>query len=93
MIVGFGDKWTERLYDGERIKGFPPELLAVAWRKLDILNNAKTLDDLRMPPGNRLEALKGELRGLYSIRVNDQWRIIFLWKEGNVDAVRMVDYH
>lgn len=93
MIVSFGDTRTARLYDGERIKGFPSDLFRAAWRKLDMLNNARTLDDLGVPPGNRLEALKGDLSGLHSIRVNEQWRIVFRWLDGNAEAVRIVDYH
>jgi len=93
MIASFADRRTARLYDGERVKGFPPELLKVAWRKLDMLNRAQTLEDLRIPPANRLEALKGDLRGFHSIRVNDRWRLIFQWRDGNVEAVRLMDYH
>jgi len=93
MIASFGDRRTERLYDGERIKGFPSELLKVAWRKLDMLNRANTLEDLRVPPANRLEALKGDLRGFHSIRVNDRWRVVFRWHDGNAEEIRLVDYH
>jgi len=93
MTVSFGDRRTERLYDGERVKGFPPGLLKVAWRKLDMLNRAHTLEDLRIPPANHLEALKGDLRGFHSIRVNDRWRLVFQWRDGNAGAVRLVDYH
>lgn len=93
MIASFGDRRTERLYDGERIRGFPSELLKVAWRKLDMLNRANTLEDLRIPPANRLEALKGDLRGFHSIRVNDRWRVVFRWRDGNAEQVRLVDYH
>jgi len=93
MIASFGDRRTERLYDGERVKGFPMELADVAWRKLDMLNRAHTLEDLRIPPANRLEALKGDLRGSFSIRVNDRWRLVFRWRDGNAEAVRLVDYH
>jgi len=93
MIASFCDRRTERLYDGERVKGFPPELLKVAWRKLDMLNRAYTLQDLRIPPANHLEALKGDLRGFHSIRVNDRWRLVFQWRNGNAERVRLVDYH
>jgi len=93
MIVSFGDRRTERLYDGERVKGFPAELLKVAWRKLDMLNRAHTLEDLRIPPANHLEGLKGDLMGFHSIRVNDRWRLVFLWHGGNAQAVRLMDYH
>jgi toxin HigB-1 len=93
MIVSFGDARTERLYHGERLKGFPEGVQAVAWRKLDMLNRAHTLEDMRVPPANRLEPLKGYLKGFFSIRVNDQWRVMFRWREGNAEAVRIVDYH
>ena len=93
MIVNFGDELTERLYDGERVKGFPAELFKAAWRKLDMLNRAHTLEDLRIPPANRLEGLQGTLRGFYSIRVNDRWRLVFRWRDGNTEEVRIVDYH
>jgi proteic killer suppression protein len=93
MIASFGDARTERLYDGERVKGFPQELIAVAWRKLDMLNRAHTLEDLRIPPANHLEALTGDLRGFHSIRVNDRWRLVFRWHSGNAEDVRIVDYH
>lgn len=93
MIVDFGDTRTERLYDGARVKGFPPEVIASACRKLDMLNSAHVLEDLRVPPGNRLEALRGDLKGLHSIRINDQWRIVFRWRDGNAESVRILDYH
>ena len=93
MILSFGDARTERLYDGERVKGFPPELVPVAWRKLDMLNRARALEDLRIPPANRLEVLRGDLKGFNSIRINDRWRIVFQWRDGDVEAVRIVDYH
>ena len=93
MIVNFADKRTRLLFDGDSIKGFPADLIEVAWRKLDMLNNARTLEDLRMPPANRLEMLKGRLHGFYSIRINDKWRVVFRWRNGNAEAVRIVDYH
>ncbi len=96
MIVSFGDKATAALYHGERgksIRRFPPAIRSAALRKLDVLNGAPTLGDLRSPPGNRLEVLRGDLAGLYSIRVNDQWRIIFRWAEGDAHDVRVIDYH
>jgi len=93
MITSFGDKRTERLYDGEMVSGFPQEVLRIGPRKLDMLNNARVLDDLRMPPGNRLEALKGDLRGYHSIRINDQWRIVFRWSGKHAESVRIMDYH
>ncbi len=93
MITNFGDKRTERLYDGESVKGFPPDVIKTAWRKLDMLNRAHTLEDVRIPPANRLEALKGDLQGFYSLRVNDRWRLVFRWHAGNAEEVRIVDYH
>ncbi|HAN75370.1 MAG TPA: plasmid maintenance system killer protein [Planktothrix sp. UBA8407] len=96
MIQTFGDKRTEDLFQGissRETRKFPADLIKVAVRKLDMLNAADQLEDLRSPPGNRLESLKGDLKGFYSIRINDQWRIIFQWQNGNVLAVKIVDYH
>ena len=96
MIVSFGDKATAALYHGERgkaIRKFPHELLRAALRKLDVLNGARELRDRRSPPGNRLEALRGDLAGFHSIRINDQWRIVFHWVDGDAQDVRVVDYH
>lgn len=93
MIVSFADKRTRQLFDGDFVKGFPTDLMEVAWRKLDMLNNARTLEDLRIPPSMRLEALKGRLHGFFSIRINDQWRVVFRWRNGNAEAVRFLDYH
>jgi len=96
LIASFGDRATADLYHGvatSRARRFAPDVVAAAVRKLDMLNSARSLLDLRSPPGNRLEALRGELRDSYSIRVNDQWRIIFGWAEGQAHQVRLVDYH
>lgn len=96
MIQSFGDSTTEALFHGETNRGvrrLPADVLRVALRKLDMLNAAETLDDLRVPPGNRLEALKGDLRGFCSIRINDQWRLVFRWTGAGPSEVRMVDYH
>jgi len=96
MIASFGDKASGALYHGERgkaIRRFPPAIRGAALRKLDVLNGAAELGDLRSPPGNRLEALRGDLAGLHSIRVNDQWRIVFRWADGDAHDVRIVDYH
>lgn len=93
MIISFGDKDTEALYHGRQTKKFPKDIYSVAIRKLDMLNAATRLDDLRVPPGNRLEALKGNLEGFYSIRVNDQWRIIFRWSDNDAYDVKLTDYH
>ena len=94
-IRSFGDPATADLYHGRRTsraRRFPQDILSVALRKLDMLNAAFRLADLRSPPGNRLEALKGDLVGFYSIRVNEQWRIIFRWENG-AHEVSLVDYH
>jgi len=96
MIVSFGDKLTEALYHGTSDKGLrhlPPEVVSRALNKLEILNAAHDVKDLRSPPGNRLEVLEGDLKGFHSIRVNIQWRIVFRWKEGNASEVRLTDYH
>ena len=96
MIISFGDKLTEALYHGASDKGLrrlPLEVISRALNKLDMLNAAHDVLDLRSPPGNRLEVLGGELKGFHSIRVNDQWRIIFRWKDGNAYDVSVTDYH
>ena len=93
MIRSFKDSMAESLFFGFREKGFPPELQRTAMRKLKILHNAVTLQDLRVPPGNRLEALKGDREGQHSIRINDQWRICFVWRDGNAESIEIVDYH
>ncbi len=93
MIKKFRDKDTERIFARQISKKFPANLLRVAWRKLAILDAAEKLDDLRVPPGNRLEKLSGDRTGQYSIRINDQWRICFQWREGNAYEVEIVDYH
>ena len=93
MICGFDDKETEKIWKGEVSRHLPFDIQSVARRKLRMLNNAKRLDDLRIPPANRLEALKGERRGQYSIRINNQWRICFHWSEAGASDVEIVDYH
>lgn len=92
MIEGFRGKETEALYRGETARRFSG-IAKVALRKLDMIDAAKALDDLRSPPGNRLEALKGDRAGQYSIRINDQWRICFVWRDGAAHDVEIVDYH
>lgn len=92
MIKTFGDKDTEALFDGKRVRRFV-RLENPARRKLDYLDAAVVLEDLRAPPGNRLEALKGNRLGQYSIRVNDQFRICFSWHNGHAYDVEIVDYH
>lgn len=93
MIVSFGDRETESLFRRERVKRIDPRIQRTALRKLRYLDKAMTLDDLRAPPGNRLEALKGDKAGRHSIRVNDQWRIVFTWRDGRAHDVSIVDYH
>ena len=96
MIRSFGDPATADLYHGRhtaRARRVPADVAPVACRKLDYLRRAVRLDDLRAPPGNRLEALRGNLQGFHSIRVNDQWRIIFRWVDGDAWDVSLVDYH
>jgi proteic killer suppression protein len=96
VIVSFGDKRTEALYHGEPQKlvaRLPPDMREAALRKLDVLEAAQTLSDVRSPPGNRLEALRGELRGFHSIRINDQSRLVFRWVGSNAHEVRIADYH
>ena len=92
MIVSFRDKRTAVVFMGRTPKGFPPELVAVARRKLRYLDAASTLGDLRAPPGNRLEALSGDRAGQHSIRVNDQFRICFAWHDGNAHDVEVIDF-
>ncbi len=93
MIRSFGDRDTERLFGRESVRGFPADLARVMLRKLVAVDAADALGDLRIPPGNRLEKLKGTRAGQYSIRVNDQWRVCFHWKDGNAYHVEIVDYH
>jgi proteic killer suppression protein len=96
MIASFGDRATEDLYHGRptgRVRRFPREVVDAALVKLDSLNGAASMLDLRSPPGNRLEALKGELKGFHSIRVNDQWRLVFRWQGNDAHEVRLTDYH
>jgi proteic killer suppression protein len=93
MIVGFRDRETERIWNGVRSRKLLGGIQDKALRKLRLLNRAKRLDDLRIPPGNRLEALRGSRSGQHSIRINDQWRICFRWSEGTAHDVEIVDYH
>ena len=96
VIESFGNRLAEDLFDDRRSKvvvRFPPELVRVARRKLLYLHDAAELRDLREPPGNRLETLKGVWKGFYSIRINDQWRVVFRWTDGNAHDVQIVDYH
>ena len=96
MILSFGDRATEDFYHGRitsRVRRFPSEVQRIALRKLDMINAAYRLEDLREPPGNRLKVLKGDLAGYYSIRVNDQWRVVFRWENNNAHEVWLTDYH
>ncbi len=93
VIKSFRDSPTERLWNEERNRSFPVDLQRPALRKLQMLNAAAVLDDLIVPPGNRLERLQGDRKGQYSIRINDQYRICFEWREGNAYAVEITDYH
>ena len=93
MIQSFADSDTERLFRREPVRGFPAELQRSMLRKLGLVDAAELLEDLRVPPGNRLEKLRGDRAGQHSIRVNDQWRICFRWKDGNAYDVEIVDYH
>jgi toxin HigB-1 len=92
MIETFGDKKTGALFEDKRVPEFQ-SCARPAKRKLDMLHAAAKLDDLKVPPANRLEKLEGNLKGFYSIRINDQWRLIFRWVEGNAHDVRITDYH
>jgi proteic killer suppression protein len=93
MIAGFGCKDTECLYQGHRVRRWPEDLCRVARRKLAQLAVSTALSDLMVPPGNRLETLKGKRKGQHSIRVNDQWRLCFIWKGDSAHDVELVDYH
>ncbi|MGN6128126.1 MAG: type II toxin-antitoxin system RelE/ParE family toxin [Humibacter sp.] len=93
MIRSFGSKDTERLWRRERVPSIDPRILPAALRKLRQVGSADRLEDLRVPPGNRLEVLRGDRAGQYSIRINDQWRICFVWTDAGPEEVEIVDYH
>ena len=93
MIKSFSNKYIEQLFKRQRVSKLPSNILKVAYRKLLIIDAADRIEDLRVPPGNRLEKLSGDLSGKYSIRINNQWRIIFSWKENNAFEVEIIDYH
>jgi proteic killer suppression protein len=93
MIQSFADEEAALIWSGRRSRRLPFDMQATALRKLRLLNQARALSDLRVPPGNRLEALKGDGAGQYSIRINDQWRIRFVWREGGPADVQIADYH
>lgn len=93
MIRSFKDSMTEMVASGKAPKGFPADIVRSSVRKLTMIDVAHDLEDLRSPPGNRLESLKGDRAGQHSIRINDQWRICFVWKDGGAEDVEIVDYH
>lgn len=93
MIRNFADKEAQRVWSGTVSRRLPGDIQPAVRRKLRMLNNAATLEDLHVPPSNRLEALKGSRKGQYSIRINDQWRICFRWNDGDAFDVAIVDYH
>ena len=93
MIISFGSKETHKIWLGERITGFHIQLQEIMRRKLRMLNNSQNIEDLKTPPSNKLEKLKGNFKEYYSIRVNIQRRIIFKWNNGNVSDVKIIDYH
>ena len=93
MIKSFRDTNAERIFARQFVRTFPREIQQRAFMKLNAIDAATTLEDLRLPPSNRLESLKGDRKGQYSIRINDQWRICFLWQDGHAAQVEIVDYH
>lgn len=93
VIRSYGDRDTQAVAERRRVRTLPEDIQRRAQRKLMILSNAMSLNDLRVPPGNRLEALLGDREGQHSIRINDQWRICFVWHEGDAHQVEIVDYH
>ena len=93
MIISFGSKDTENIWQGNRVKKIPMEIQKIGRRKLRMLNNSQNIADLRIPPSNRLARLKGKAKNYYSIRINDQWRIVFKWKNDHAHEVEILDYH
>ena len=93
MITSIHDDETNRIWAGEFSKKLPVQIQSVARRKLRMINNARRIDDLRIPPNNRLELLKGNRKGQWSIRINDQWRVCFIWNDGHAERVEICDYH
>ncbi len=93
MITSFGSKDTEKIWEGERVKRIPIEIQHIGRRKLRMLNNSQNIADLRIPPSNRLEKLAGKGIDFYSIRINDQWRIVFKWENNQAEEVEILDYH
>ena len=93
MLRSFGSKETEKIWNGARSSKIPPEIQKVGRRKLRMINNSIDLNDLRIPPSNRLEKLSGEMKEYHSIRINDHWRIVFIWQSGHAFEVEILDYH
>jgi toxin HigB-1 len=93
MIISFGSKYTEKIWEGERVKNIPSEIQQLGRRKLRMLNNSQNLNDLKIPPSNRLEKLSGDRKDYYSIRINIQWRIVFRWENNQAKEVEIMDYH
>ena len=93
MITSFGSKQTKNVWDGDRVPKWPIEIQKIGRRKLRMLHNSQNIADLRIPPSNRLEKLAGNLSAYYSIRINNQWRIIFQWDNGQASEVEIIDYH
>jgi proteic killer suppression protein len=93
MIISYGSKETEKIWNGEKVAKLSTEIQTIGRRKLRMLNNSQNIADLRIPPSNRLEKLSGNLKEFYTIRINDQWRIIFQWNNGQASEVEIVDYH
>lgn len=93
MIISFGSKETKNIWEGNRVKKIPHEIQQTGRRKLRMINNSQDVSDLRIPPSNRLEKLKGRAKNFYSIRINDQWRIVFKWESSHAHDVEIMDYH
>ncbi len=93
MIKSFRDKETEKIFNRQRSRKLPGDIQQIALRKLRMINRAQSLQDLRVPPANRLEKLAGDRAGQFSIRINDQWRICFIWQDGDALEAEIVDYH
>ena len=93
MLNSFGDKGTRKIWEGEKVLGISTALQEKARMKLRMLNNSQDINDLKIPPSNRLEKLKGKLKNHFSIRINNQWRIVFKWNNGNASEVTIIDYH
>lgn len=93
MILTFGSRETEKVWYGERVRKWPLEIQTIGRRKLRMLNNSQNIADLRIPPSNRLKKLSGNMKDYYSFRINKQWRIVFMWNNGNANEVEIKDYH